>query len=459
MRLLSIFAALVAAPAAASTHPLTAADTAAIDRAAADILRRTQVPAASIAIVEGGRIVYARAYGEQAPGVPARTDARYAIASISKQFTATALLMLADRGRLTLDDPVARWEPALTQANRVTVRQLLNHSAGYRDYWPQDYSFAAMADPVTPQAILDRWAKAPLDFAPGTRHQYSNTGYVVAGRIVEKASGQPLMPWLSANILTPLGLASAVDADTGMTAADARPHMRYALGPVRAARPAAPGWLFAAGELAMTASDLARWDIAMIDRRLLSPSGYAAQQAPLVLPDGEATGYGLGIEIDAVDGHRRLHHGGEAVGFLSENRVYPDDRAAIVVLDNADFGDAETAIADRIEAILLARDAAAGDTTRVRALYAALRAGTLDPAQLTADARYYFTPAALADYRASLSALPEPIGIDRLSSGLRGGFTVERYRIRLPGRTLSAVLRAEPGAEGRIEQFSVYPDG
>ncbi len=456
MRLLAL--ALLAAPVAvpAAVHPLTPADTAAIDKAAAEILARTQVPSASIAIVEDGRIVYAHAYGEQAAGVPATTAARYPIASISKQITATAILMLADKGRLTLDEPVARWEPDLTEARTVTVRQLLDHTSGYRDFWPQDYSFADMARPTTPDAILARWARAPLDFAPGSQWQYSNTGYVVAGRIIEKASGEPLMTYLRANILTPLGMTGAVDLDTGMTAADAQPHDRFALGPVRVATPSAPGWLFAAGELAMSASDLARWDIGMIDRKLLSPAGYAAQATETRLTSGVGTGYGLGIDIATVQGHRRLSHGGEAVGFLSENRVYPDDRAAIVVLDNADFGDAQTAIADRIEQLLLADGTG---VARARAVFDDLRAGRLDRTRFTANGNAYFTPTARADYRDSLSRLGTPTGFVEKARVLRGGFTAERYTVTYPDRTLSVVLRAEPGADGRIEQFTVYPAG
>jgi D-alanyl-D-alanine carboxypeptidase len=456
MRLLAI--ALLAAPVAlpAAVHPLGAADIAAIDRAALDILARTQVPSASIAIVEDGKIVYAHAYGEQAAGVPAVATARYPIASISKQITATAILQLADRGKLTLDDPVARWAPDLTAARTVKVRQLLDHTSGYRDFWPQDYSFVDMAHPTTPDAILARWAKQPLDFAPGSQWQYSNTGYVVAGRIVEKASGQPLMTYLRANILGPLGMTSAVDLDTGMTAADAQPHERYALGPVRVATPPAPGWLFAAGELAMTASDLARWDIGMIDRTLLSPAGYAAQATETRLTGGVGTAYGLGIDIATVQGHRRLSHSGEAVGFLSENRVYPDDRAAIVVLDNADFGNAQTAIADRIEQALFATDTG---VARARAVFDALRAGRIDRTAFTANGNAYFTDVALGDYRKSLSKLGTPTSFVETSSALRGGFTAEKFKVTYPDRTLTVVLRAEPGAGGRIEQLTVYPAG
>ena len=192
MRLLPLALLFFATPAIA--QDLTATESAKVDTIVTDTLARNGVPSASIAIVRGGRIVYAKAYGKQSETIATpRADAPYQIASISKQFTAAAILLLEDEGKLSLDDTVAKWVPGITDGDKITIRQLLSHTSGLQDYWPQDYSFAAMEKPVTPQEIIDRWAKKPLDFAPGTQWQYSNTGYVVAGMIVEKAAGKPLL--------------------------------------------------------------------------------------------------------------------------------------------------------------------------------------------------------------------------------------------------------------------------
>jgi CubicO group peptidase (beta-lactamase class C family) len=450
--------------ATALSGPVLAAplDTAAVDTLALKTLADSKVPAASIAIVQDGRIVYAKAYGQQGPGTPAVTQARYPIASISKQITATAILMLADEGKLSLSDPVGKYVPGLTDGDTVTIAQVLSHTAGYRDYWPQDYPFAEMARPVTPQEILDRWAKAPLDFPPGTQWQYSNTGFVIAGQIVEKVSGEPLMTFLGKRVFTPLGMASAVDIDRGMTKADAVPHMRYALGPVRVEQAPAPGWLFAAGELAMTASDLARWDIGMIQRKLLTPASYAAQQTSVKLADGKDSHYGLGITIRDIGGHRILEHGGEAVGFLSENIVAPDDNVAVVVLDNADFGDAQTTIARGILAMLLP-DAKPGahkpaeGTARARAILDGLREGRIDRSRFTDHGNAYFTETAIGDYKASLGPLGAPTAFKQVETSLRGGFTEEVYEVSYASRKLQLIVRAEPGENGKIEQFTAYP--
>ena len=452
MRLVALCAAVLLSTSALAS-PLSPAQISAIDSAAEKALKTTGVPAASIAIVRDGRIVYTHAYGTQRAGVPARTEARYKIASISKQFTAAALLLLAEDGKLSLDDPVSKYLPDLTRAHEVKLRQLLSHTSGYRDFWPQDFSFADMEQPTTPAHILDKWAMTPLDFDPGARWQYSNTGYVIAGQIVEKVAGQPLFDFLKTRIFNRLGM-HPVEQDTGMTDADPLGYHRYALGPVLVEQQSAPGWLYAAGDLAMSASDLARWDISVIDQSLMKPASYKDQQTEVLLTSGAGTNYGLGVVVDIKKGHRRINHGGEAVGYLSENRIYPDDRAAIVVLDNADFGNAQTSIADAIENVLFADS---GDVTRAKAVFEGLRAGRIDRAAFTANGNYYFTPQAVADYRASLAPLGEPKSFTRNSSSLRGGFTAESYTLDYGTKKLTIVLRAEPGPKGRIEQFTVYP--
>lgn len=164
---------ILAAASPLAARPLSPEQLVRIDAAARKALTDTGVPAASIAIVQDEKIVYTQAYGIERPGRPARTDARYAVASISKQFTAAAILILADEGKLSLDDKVAKYLPDLTRADEVTIRQLLSHTSGYRDFWPQDYLFEDLTRTTTPSAILDRWGKAPLDFDPGTRSRRS----------------------------------------------------------------------------------------------------------------------------------------------------------------------------------------------------------------------------------------------------------------------------------------------
>lgn len=452
MRPILLALSLLSTPALAA--PLTPQELAEIDRIAADALQQTGVPSASIAVVTDGKIQLAKAYGQQRRDrMAALTEAAYPIASVSKQITAAAILLLAEEGKLSLDDKVSKYLPDLTDADKVTIRQLLSHTSGYRDYWPQNYAFSAMFSPVQPQGILDRWAKAPLDFAPGSQWQYSNTGFVAAGLIVEKVSGEPFMRFLQQRIFQPLNM-KVGDADFDLKPRDARPFTRFALGPVRPAQPVSSGWLYAAGQLATTPSEWAKWSVARINRALLKPVSWAEQERELKLTDGRGTSYGLGVFIDQVRGHARVHHGGAAVGYLADDRVYPADKAAVIVFVNADFGDAHTTIADRIEAMILGSDP---DTAAARTLFDQLRAGRPDRSRYTANFNAYLTDQVLADHRASLQPLGEPQSFVRLRPArLRGGFTSEVFEVRYPNRKLTISMRAEPNG-GKVEEFLIYP--
>ncbi|HZU10545.1 MAG TPA: serine hydrolase domain-containing protein, partial [Pseudacidobacterium sp.] len=244
-----------------------------MDEAATKVLEQTGVPSASIAIVQKGEIVYTHAYGKARlePPTPAEPRMRYSIGSISKQFTAAAILFLEQQGKLSVGDPVSKYIPGLTRGDEVTIRMLLSHTSGYQDYWPEDYLMPPMRKPTTAQYILDTWAKKPLDFDPGTKWQYSNTNYVIAGLIVEKVSGEPLMKFLQEHIFGPLEMKSVYNTDIAKLGdTDAEGYIRYALGPLRPAPKEGAGWMFAAGELAMPAHDLALWDISVMNRSLLA---------------------------------------------------------------------------------------------------------------------------------------------------------------------------------------------
>lgn len=461
-RLSLAFAGLVAFPAAA--QPLTPTQVAGIDQLVAKTLSDTGVPSAEIAIVRDGRLVLDKAYGKANENLPAKPDLPYQIASNSKQFTAMALLLLRDDGKLSLDDPVSKYVAGISDGDRITIRELLSHTSGLQDFWPQDYMFADMTVPTTPQHIVDKWAKKPLDFAPGSRWQYSNTGYVVAGMIAEKVSGQPLLAFLNQRIFGPLGMHPLDQDDTNTPAFPAGYH-RFALGPVRVAQPPARGWLYAAGELSMTAADLAKWDIARMNRSLLPAPDWIEQEAPVLRTDGRTNGYGLGVYNHYVRDRHVIDHGGEAVGFLTQNTIYPDTKDAIIVFTNADFSGATDTLTEGIEKIALdsAEPALAGEGDRlddVRSVYNSLVSGRLDRAQFTANLNYYFDPATLSDYRTSLAPLgaPTSVTINR-SPRLRGGFVNRNYTIHYAGgKDLTLVTYAERGANGRWEQFMIMPE-
>jgi D-alanyl-D-alanine carboxypeptidase len=432
-----------------------------VDAIANQVLQSTGVPSASVAVVKNGRVAYANAYGAAKldPRVPATPDLRYAIGSISKQFTAVAILLLQQDGKLKLDDPVSRFIPGLTRGNEVTVRQLLSHTSGYQDFWPQDYVMPGMLQPTTPQAIADAWARKPLDFAPGSRWQYSNTNYTLAGMVVEKASGMPFFQFVRSRILVPAGLTSAMDFDASPRAANTTGYVRYGLGPLRPAPDAGPGWMWAAGELAMTAADLAKWDINIIRHGLLTPASYRELEREVVLNNGAGTGYALGLDVGMQGDHFMLEHSGEVSGFTAENIVFPDDSAAIVVLTNQDAAPASGAIANQIATALFATDdkLAASRTAQARAIFDGLQRGTIDRSLFTSNANAYFSDQALKDFQSSLAPLGTPTGFVQTRQSLRGGMTGRSYRVTFPNRVLRVWTFEMP--DGKLEQYQVAPIG
>jgi CubicO group peptidase (beta-lactamase class C family) len=467
-RVLAIVVVFAFVRTAAFAQSLPESQRSRIDSAVTSILAASGVPSASIAVVQNGRVVYENAYGSARIGVPATPAMRYSIGSVTKQFTATAVLLLAEEGKLTIDDKVSKWLPDLTQADNVTIRQLLSMTAGYQDYCPQDYMIPAVLSPTTPQDVLAQWARKPLDFKPGTAWQYSSTNYFAAGLIVEKASGMPLMEFLKRRIFTPLRMTSVRNVDAApLEAGDAAGYLRNALGPLRPAPKEAKGWLFAAGGLSMTAHDLALWDIAMINRTVLKPESYREMFKEARLSNGNRIGYGLGVGLDSVDGRKRIAHDGAAAGYMAANVIYPDNRVAVVTFVNIYPGasDPEWDISGAIARIIFenkkreekrAGSGPKADTktlNQIRQVFLALQNGEIDRSLFTPNANAYFTTEALTDFASSLGPLGVPTEFRLTSLGYRGGMILSMYRGVCGGVALSISVIALP--DGKIEQYLV----
>src|SRR5205823_7451129 len=220
---------------------------------------------------------------------------------------------------------------------------------------------------------------------------YSNTNYTLAGMVVEKAAGMPFFQFVRTRILQPVGLTTASDFDVNPRAATVTGYIRYGLGPLRPAPDAGPGWMWAAGELAMTASDLAKWDICLIRHCLLSSQSYRELEREVVLNNGAGTGYALGLDVGMQGGRFTIEHSGEVSGFTAENMVYPEDSAAIVVLTNQDAASAASQIADQIAQILFATQdrLATNRTAQAKAIFEGLQRGTIDRSLFTSNANFY----------------------------------------------------------------------
>lgn len=429
-----------------------------IDKLATDALAQSGVPSASIAVVKGGKIVYLTAYGSARlePRTPATSAMRYSIGSISKQFTAAAMLLLQEQGKLSLDDKVGKYVPDLTRANEVTIRQLLSHTSGYQDYWPQDYVMPMMLRPITAEKMLDIWARKPLDFDPGTKWQYSNTNYVIAGVIIEKVSGKPLLQFLQEKVFAPLGMASVANIDEKRLGdTDPTGYMRYALGPLRPAPKEGPGWLFAAGELAMTAEDLAKWNISLMDQKLLKPASYREMEREGQLSNGLGTRYGLGVSLAMEAGHRAVSHGGEVSGFVSESIVFPDERVSVIALTNQDASGAADDIAHGIAPLLFEQNdpATPEKLEQAKKIFEGLQHATIDRSLFSDNANAYFTEQALQDFAGGIASLGAPKSFTQVRLGSRGGMTLRVYLIRFDKQTLRAWTYELPN--GKLEQYQI----
>ncbi len=431
-------------------------ETAGFDQTIRSALATTAAPSASVAVARNGQIVYAKAFGKAdiEKDRPASANTRYAAGSISKQFTVAAILLAQEAGKLSLDDKVSKYYPDLTRANEITIRELLSHTSGYEDYAPQDYMIPEWTKPIDADTILDRWARKPLNFDPGTRWQYSNTNYVIAGKIFEKATGQSLVPFLREHIFQPLQMTATADCEDH-TPEDAVAYTRYALGPPRPVEREAKGWYFAAGELCTTASDLARWDMAFLQKRILSSKSYDEFTREIKLKDGKPTHYALGLGIGDLHGTPMISHSGEVSGFLAINRVFPTKDVGVIVLSNEDGVNLIGPLSQDISLVMIEPHPSASEKedAEVRTILEGLQQGRIDRAQFTEDANYYFNDLALKDYRTSLEPLGKLQAVTRQSEQGRGGMTHLSYRAQFDKKTVVLNIYLTP--DGKFEQFLV----
>ena len=443
---------------AAQQLSLTPEQTSSIDTLAQQTLARSGTPSASVAVVVSGTIAYVHAYGDARldPRTPARPEMRYSIGSISKQFTAAAILLLAEEGKLSLDDHVAKFVPGLTRGNEVTIRQVLSHTSGYQDFWPQDYVPPLMLRDISAKGILDIWAKKPLDFDPGTKWQYSNTNYVIAGLIVEKASGKPLLQFLRERVFKPLGMETITDTDQAkLPAGDPEGYFRYALGPLRPAPKEGKGWMFAAGELAMTAEDLEKWNISIIKQTLLKPASYKALETEVLLNNGVGTNYALGLSVRNPGGHRELSHTGEVSGYTASSVILPDNGIAVVVLTNQDAVGTGSQISQGIVTQLLKSQQTVDQKADgvVKKILVDLSTGQIDRSLFTDNANAYFTDQAIKDFQATIAPLGDLQDVRPLGASGRGGMMARGYSARFAKKGLRISVFEMP--DGKIEQYLI----
>jgi len=317
-------------------------------------------PGAAIIVVKDGRVVLRKAYGmaNLELGVPIRPEHVFALASLSKQFTAAAILKLAEEGRLSVDDDITKFLPTYpTHGARITIEHLLTHTSGLSGLSETSDLRAVAAQESQLIDVLGDWVKdLPPDSAPGERWAYSNWGYSLLGSIVEQASGMSYAAYVEQRLLAPAGMTHTFFGDRRRVIPMRAPG--YELQgdqvvniPQMRSRLFLPG---GAASLVSTVDDLARWDEALRNGRMLTPSSLDRMFAAYRLKDGSLTNYGYGWDLGSYAGRRVQEHAGGTTGFVSYMVRMPDDRVFVAILSNRSFATPPLqATAHRIAAIAL----------------------------------------------------------------------------------------------------------
>jgi CubicO group peptidase (beta-lactamase class C family) len=449
------------APARASDLPKL--DVAAIDAYFAEEMKKRAVVGAQLMVVQGGEVVLERSYGLSSSSAGKTVDAEtaFAIGSISKQFVCVAALMLEDDGKLSLDDEVAKYFPDLTRASEITLADLGGHMSGYPDFYPLDFIDRRMMKPIEPDELLRRYAKVPLEFEPRTRYSYSNTGFIVLGRVIEKVAGQPLREVLLERVFTKLGMAhTSFDPPIGAPGLAAG-HISIALGEPQPAPREADGWINAAGGVYSTARDMVKWNLALADGKLLSAASMQRMATAHTLPDGRSTDYGCGIGVRRMAGETVLSHSGAVSGFAAYNAVVPRTRSAVTVLVNTEGGSSgevhQHILGMLVGPITFVPEVEGPPAKDVAlALLQQLQRGELDRSRLGEEFSAFFDDAKVREAAPRLKALGEPKRVEAGEARGRGGMEVTTIRFEFTGRTVKALLYRTP--DGIVQEFLLLHD-
>jgi CubicO group peptidase (beta-lactamase class C family) len=370
-------------------------------------------PGAQVLIVDHGRIVYDVPYGVRDVRTRLPVDDRtgFEIGSITKQFTAAAVLQLKERGKVALSDPLGKYLPQYAAARAITLQQLLWQVSGIPDYTSSpDFDDSK---PASLDGVLAAIRSRPLDFAPGSQWEYSNTNYYLLGEVVARVSGMPWQQYVRTNIFRPAGMEDSTFSEDEPHVADMATGYSQSgngSGPIVAAGPM-NGWAGAAGDIVSTARDLAKWDAALFGGRVINAGDVKLMTSAGPVPAGPYSGYGFGWMTDAYDGVPRLWHNGGTNGFHSANQVFLSLRQAVIVLSNGNFVDASAvaeAAFDLHNPAIAARAnvPAPGENPAITALakraWAAISSGPMDRTLFSDSFNAFLTDRRLQDARASL---------------------------------------------------------
>ena len=301
------------------------------------------IPGVAVAVVKDGRPVLLKGYGQANAelGVQVTENTVFQLASVTKQFTATGIMMLVEEGKLSLDDKLPKFFDKLPAAwSNVTVRQLLNHTSGIKSYTELPSFAKTLRQDFSKEAIIKMAADAPVDFAPGEKYGYNNTGYYLLGMMIEKVSGKEYGAFLNERIFQPLGMASTRLNDLREVINLRATGYVWEGGKLRHGEYVSPTQPFSAGALISTVTDLAKWDAALYTEKLLKRASLEQMWTPEKLNDGKPLTYGYGWNVEVYRTRKRVSHGGGIYGFSAFISRFVDDKLTVIVLSNLEGGSA-----------------------------------------------------------------------------------------------------------------------
>lgn len=298
-----------------------------------------KVAGASIAVVKGRDTIAVQGFGKAniELNVPTMAHATYEIGSVTKQFTAAAVLQLVEQGKVNLDEDITKYLPGYnSQGHKIPVRRLLDHTSGIKGYTEMKEFGPLSVFKLPRDTLVKLFSKQPFDFNPGDEEIYNNSAFFLAGLIVEKVSGMSYEDYIQKNLFDKAGMKdSHYCSESKIYPNQVTGYDGDSAGFVHKA-PISHQWPYAAGSICSSPIDLVRWNEALHrDGVILGKAGYAEMITPGKLNDGTTLGYAKGIAVYPRAGHKAYHHGGGIPGFLSENIYFPDDSLSVVVLFNS----------------------------------------------------------------------------------------------------------------------------